>query len=286
MGRFGFVILHYQTIDYTIQCINSIIKKNQNSEYYIIIVDNNSPNKSGEILKEKFKEQKNISVLINKKNLGFARGNNTGYRYAKDVLKCDFIIFLNNDTLVLQKDFCELISGEFQRSRCAVIGPMILKNGVETGDNPRRREPFKLWKLLLYIVLNYVMFILSYVALDKKVFQMFDCYVMKQKKKNVVMTGREENVALHGCCLICTPIFLENMEGLDPRTFMYMEEDILYEQILMKSLKMVYLPTLKIEHLEGIATNEHFKKETSRRRFVYKNTIKSAKVLLKIKFEK
>ena len=53
-----YVILHYNTIDKTIQCISSVLKQKIQSiktDVKIIIVDNGSLNNSGKILQKKYK---------------------------------------------------------------------------------------------------------------------------------------------------------------------------------------------------------------------------------------
>ena len=41
--------------------------------------------------------------------MGFARGNNVGFAYAKEELNSDFIILCNSDTEVLEENFCSEI---------------------------------------------------------------------------------------------------------------------------------------------------------------------------------
>lgn len=280
MNKFGFVILHYQTVDETLKCIESIRKMINNVKHEIIVVDNGSPNHSGQFIREKYLSEKNISVIISDSNEGFARGNNMGFAYARDVLHCNFIILLNNDTEIVQRNFTNIIEHEYETSRCAVIGPEILKNGSETLDNPGRKEPFQETKLRLFIAMNQMLLFLSYLHADLLPNRVFETYVSRSKKKGMTYAReRQEDVALHGCCLVFTPEFIINERGLDPRTFMYMEEDILYEKMHRKRMKMVYLPELKIEHHEAVATKETFQRNYKKRRFIYRNTIQSARIL-------
>ena len=78
-----FVILHYLAIDETYKSVDSIEKKIDTDMYKIVIVDNASPDKSGALLKEHYKNDDHVEVLLNQENLGFARGNNVGFRYAE-----------------------------------------------------------------------------------------------------------------------------------------------------------------------------------------------------------
>lgn len=105
MTKFSFVILHYNTFTDTIECIDSIKKYISARSRDIIVVDNCSPDSSGSLLKLKYAEDDEVQVLMNSENLGFARGNNVGFKYAKE-RGADFIVMLNNDTLLLDNSFC------------------------------------------------------------------------------------------------------------------------------------------------------------------------------------
>ena len=50
----GIIVLHYNNIDDTYNCIASIMNNFDTQSYRVVIVDNKSPNNSGEILKEKY----------------------------------------------------------------------------------------------------------------------------------------------------------------------------------------------------------------------------------------
>ena len=89
------IVLNWNGKDLTIECLESLKQVNY-SNFNILVVDNGSTDGSVELLKEKFPE---VSILVLEKNLGYAAGNNRGF----DSLKPDqpeFVIFLNNDTIV------------------------------------------------------------------------------------------------------------------------------------------------------------------------------------------
>ena len=93
---------------------------------------------------------------------------------------------------------------------------------------------------------------------------------------------RQENVKLHGCCFVFSPKFFEYFYGLDSRTFMYYEEDILLAQIRKKGLLTVYNPKLEIFHAEKAAPKSVTKTTRKKKIFGYTEGIKSLKVLRKI----
>ena len=75
----AFVILHYRAAEMTRTCVERI--RALNGSNYIVIVDNASPNGTGELLAEEYAGEDNITVLLNQENAGFARGNNLGIRW-------------------------------------------------------------------------------------------------------------------------------------------------------------------------------------------------------------
>ena len=84
--KFAFLLLHYKNADVTMECINSIMKVEKDEKYDIVVVDNASKNGSIEQLKLEYQDEKNIHFIQNEENLGYARGNNIGFAYAKNVL--------------------------------------------------------------------------------------------------------------------------------------------------------------------------------------------------------
>ena len=96
MKKVFVVILNFNGVENTIECLESVFKTENNKGflYEVIVVDNASRDGSVEKIRNKFK---NVILIENQKNLGFTGGCNEGIRYA---LKsgADYIMLLNNDT--------------------------------------------------------------------------------------------------------------------------------------------------------------------------------------------
>ena len=71
--------------------------------------------------KDKFKNNNRIHFLINDYNLGFASGNNVGYRFARNELNADFIAVSNNDIIIKTKCFSDCVRKSFSRNRLDYI---------------------------------------------------------------------------------------------------------------------------------------------------------------------
>ncbi len=67
-----------------------------------------------------------LSVILNEKNQGFARGNNIGIRYAAKIMDVRYIMLLNNDTIVLPDCIEELVRTAEHETRAGSYQPKML----------------------------------------------------------------------------------------------------------------------------------------------------------------
>jgi len=283
-----FVILHYLTLEDTKKCIDSIIEKIDIEEYRIVVVDNASTNDSGILLKHMYSNNSNVEVLIQNENLGFAKGNNIGFYYAKQVYNSKFIVLLNNDTYLLQNNFYKTICDEYTETDFAVLGPR-----VYTPDgsvvNPARTQLMTLielqeWEKYLkrHLFFNKIYLETLFVYGSKTIRTFIRIILNKgliEKKETTNILERQENVQLHGCCLVFSEKYHGKFDGLEDRTFLYGEEDILFARLLLNGLKSVYSPCLKIFHSEDASTNALFLKKRLKRRFLYETKLESLKIM-------
>ena len=88
------VILTYNELPLTKQCLASIKKHTSDEEIEIIVIDNGSSDGTIEYLKS----NPSLKTIFNEENLGFGKGCNQGL----DVATGDSVLFLNNDTIVTE----------------------------------------------------------------------------------------------------------------------------------------------------------------------------------------
>ena len=167
MYKFTFVILHYLTEKDTIACIDSIINNIEYENYAIVVVDNGSVNQSGEMLLKYYSKNKKIKIIINHENLGFAKGHNIGFKYAKHTLKSDFIALLNNDTFVKQSNFIQRIIEKFGTTPFHILGPDIISTKDGRHQNPCPKTLQNMYNLKRHILNNRILLVLNYIFIDK-----------------------------------------------------------------------------------------------------------------------
>ena len=108
------IILNYNVRYFLEQCVRSVQKALENIDAEIIVVDNNSSDDSCLMMKQLFPQ---ITLIENKENLGFPKGNNI----AVDQAKGEYICILNPDTVVAEDTFKKLLAKRSQQS-AGIIG--------------------------------------------------------------------------------------------------------------------------------------------------------------------
>lgn len=273
-----FVILHYLTYDDTIECINSILNLNGSTD--IVVVDNNSNNGSIEIVESTFKEINNIKIIYNKNNLGFAKGNNIGYEYAKDVLKANMIVVTNNDTVFNDIEFIDKLHKSYEENKFFIMGPDIVSMADGGHQNPMSGNCLSSKEALMEEVRYSLLFLLSKLGL----------YDLLKKNKNnsnsnnlaKYVSEKKENVILHGSCIVFSELYIEKMKyAFYPETFLYMEEMILFQLCIKNGFRIVYEPSLKVLHKEDSSTNKLTSSNKKKREFVFINMAKSLRIYRK-----
>lgn len=276
----------------TMDCVASIDNNIDTEKYHIVIVDNASPNGSGKELEEYYEHSEKVTVLLSEENLGFAKGNNIGYQYCVQKLKSDFVCALNNDTLLIQKNFFSLIEKEFEQSDFGILGPrIILRDGstnilyyrfpeLQYFENELRIHKNEYWQMKWG--LNYP--IVAFKLTRDKICKLFGKPRESRHKKYQLfdhLDQRREDVVLHGCCIIFSPRYMQYyQDAFHPDTFLYKEEELLYLRCKKKGLKIVYNPELVIRHLEDIATNSVNRKRRKRIMYWLENQIQSLEILI------
>lgn len=279
--KIEFVVLHYNVEEETIKCTEYIKQNIDVEDYHIVIVDNNSPNGSGMRLREYYKNDRKVRVILMKSNVGFARGNNAGIRWARKNTNPQYICVMNNDVYLLEKNLYKKIDDEYKSSKFAVLGPHIRTPKGITNTNPVSDKCISKKDIYLYLTEYYIRLCMCRLNIeDKNIKEMF---MNLRTKKNIMNSKiKQYNVKLHGCFFVFSDKYFEKFNGFDTRTFMYWEEEILYRHIIENNLTSVYAPEIEILHKEDMSTDSKYKKSKDKKIFQLRYSIKSFKILLEI----
>lgn len=115
------VVLAWNYYNHTKRCLESL-RTVEYDNLNVLVVDNNSSDKTSENIKKDFPE---FNILTLSKNLKFSGGNNEGVNHLNPE-KEDFIIFLNNDTIVSKNFVKKLINPLLEDKKAIISTPKIL----------------------------------------------------------------------------------------------------------------------------------------------------------------
>ena len=107
------IIVNYNTLKLTHECIESVVRESEGIDYEIILVDNASTDGS----KEFFENYAGIRYIYSEKNGGFGYANNLGYQSASG----KYLFLLNSDTILLNnalKMFVDAMESEPETTAC------------------------------------------------------------------------------------------------------------------------------------------------------------------------
>ena len=109
-------------------CIDSVKKKTDYKNYKIFFVDDSGTGKFGREISKKFKS---VNVTLNKTNKGFSGAHNIGMKKSLEKYKPDYILLLNDDCEIVQKDWLtEIIKvGEGDKNIGILGGKIVYPNG-------------------------------------------------------------------------------------------------------------------------------------------------------------
>ncbi len=231
------IVLNYNGANYVKGCLESLFR-NSYSNFEVLFIDNNSPDKSVNIAKQLFKGEPRLKILENKENFGFSMGNNIGFKLSK----AKYVISLNNDTEVQENFIQKLVNLAESDEKIGSVGCKItqLDSSIQYGP----------------VYMNYG----------------FITHALKKQTYDKYTT----NLANCGCATLFRKSMLDKIGGFDPYLWTDWEDHDLGYRINSAGYKCIYTPKTTVLHLGGgnyLGMSEERKIRIIRNRFLcyYKN---------------
>ncbi len=282
MIEVAYVILHYQNIEETRACVNSIQINHGSGRTIIVIVDNASPNGTGKLLYDEYTDSEEIVVLKNKDNLGFAKGLNAGIHYIRSNTEAKFIVLLNNDTELSNNGWDSIIAEKYKEYHFAALGPDIVSTDGIIHSNPSRKQD---------ITIDGVEYLIKQKRIELFLYKTY-LRPLSIKARDIVkkLIGFEHKynyceedklgVQLQGSCIILSELYFQRYLGLYDKTFLYFEEAILRYRCEKNDWLCMYTPELKLLHKGSVSVNGVMKNQRQKQIFYLKHSMSSCEIFL------
>ena len=224
MAKISIIILSWNTRDLLAQCLDSIEQHKGDIQLEIIVVDNASTDGSQAMLEEKYPQ---ITLIINKQNLGFAKANNQ----AMQVAQGDYFLLWNSDAFATPGAIQSLLQLAEKEPRAAIIGAQ-LRNVDNTFQASYSPFPNQWREFLILTGLGRTILGHAYPSLGPE----------EERGPQVV------NYVAGACLLVRRQAFQE-VGGFDEEYFMYAEEVDWCFTMAKHGWQVWYQPEAKVIHL-------------------------------------
>lgn len=190
----------------------------------IIVVDNNSPDDSCEMVKSLFPH---IKLIKNTENLGFSKGNNIGVAEAKG----DYLCILNPDTVVAEDTFIQLLEFAESKEDMGIVGCQLINGKGRFLPESKRNIPT-----------------------TKVAFQKMIGYVNKYYNLDIEKESNGKTDVLVGAFMVIKREVYNKVGGFDEDYFMYGEDIDLSFKMLKSGFSNYYCGEATIIHYKGEST--------------------------------
>lgn len=269
MKKTALIILNYNNVEDTINCIRSVLRYNT-APVKFVIVDNGSPRagvvrRLDRFMTETFgtgytRVQENTPVtwpylnratlLVSKHNDGYACGNNKGLRLVDADPEIENVMILNNDILFIEDIIPGLIHERESIDNCAIISPVLYTRDEKEVDITCARKAATVFSMIKVHLLHYVFALmgLEKVLFNKKRYLLADNPIPENCNLTIDLPS--------GSCMLISKELFKTIDWFDPHTFLYYEEDILYKKIKRHKLKNYLCTKYKCIHLGAASTSK------------------------------
>ena len=233
--KLSIIIVNYNVKHFLEQCLQSVHKAIQNMDAEVFVVDNNSVDRSVEMVAEKFPWVKQIA---NKENTGFSVANNQAIRISKG----EYILLLNPDTIVEEDTFEKCVTFMDATPKAGGLG-------VKMVDGKGKFLPESKRSLPTPAVAFYKIFGLSSLFPRSKRFGAYHLGHLSEDETNEVDI-------LAGAYMLMRKEALDKVGLLDETFFMYGEDIDLSYRLVKGGYKNYYFPETRIIHYKGESTKK------------------------------
>src|SRR6476620_2937781 len=231
--KLSVIILNYNVRYFLEQCVLSVQVALQNIEGEIIVVDNNSSDDSCDMMKRRFP---NVTLIENKENSGFPKGNNIGVAQAKG----EYLCILNPDTVVAEDTFEKILAFAKSKQDLGIVGCKLVDGTGNFLPESKRGVPTP-WVAFTKIFGLYKFFPKS---------SIFNKYYAQHLSEN--QTGKVD--ILVGAFMVMRRDLYSKVGGFDENCFMYSDDIDLSYMVLKSGRSNYYFHDTSVIHYKGEST--------------------------------
>jgi len=227
------LIVNYDTVSILRECLASIYQHPPSVCFEVLVVDNGSPDGSGDMVRQEFPQ---VRLLLLGENTGFARANNLALQQARGRL----LLLLNSDTRVLDGSLDGLVAAMEEHPQAGVVGCKQIDARGHLQLTWGRFPTF--YREIVRKVLHWRMRIDGSQVRD---------YLQRK------YTSSAQVDWVSGSCLMARREAVHDAGLLDENIFLYFEDIDWCRRIQRQGWQILYEPRVKIFHHGGATAARH-----------------------------
>ncbi len=219
--KLSIIIVSYNTKELLRRCVSSIEKSQDDLEKEVFIVDNASTDGSDKLVEQGYKD---IKILRNKENLGFAKANNQALRQVYG----EYCLLLNSDTEVKPDALSNLVEFAENNPQAGIVGAKLLNPDASIQSSIYHLPT--LWRAIKEFWLG-----------------------KKGEYEKYALTASDAVgvEAVTFAAVLIPKKTIERIGFLEERYFMYFEDLDYCRRVRQADLEVYYLPTAEVVHFHG-----------------------------------
>ena len=233
--KLSIIIVNYNVKNFLEQCLGSIQNASKDINLEVFVVDNNSIDKSTQMVKNKFPD---VNLICNATNVGFSKANNQAIKKSTG----KYVLLLNPDTIIQENTLYETIHFLDKNPIAGALGVKMIDGSGQFLPESKRSLPTP-------SIAFYKIFGLSKLFPRSKEFGKYHLNYLNTEKTH-------EIDVISGAFFMIRKSVLNKVGLLDESFFMYGEDIDLSYRIQKAGYKNYYLPTTSIIHYKGESTKK------------------------------
>jgi len=210
------VIVSWNVRDKLRENLKALFESKGDFEFEVFVVDNNSHDKSAEMVRNEFPQ---VKLIANQENLGFAKANNQAIKKAKG----EFILLLNPDMKVFPDTLINMLKWMYKNKQASVAGCHLVTEAGKTVKHVRKFPKIS-----------------DQLAIALKIPHLFSRVLNKYLYVDFDYANAQEVDSVRGGFF-----FMRNRKLLDEQYFIWFEEVDYCKQIKKVNGQVWYTPTAK-----------------------------------------
>jgi len=218
------IVLNYRSPQMTVECVQSLLRQSIADQSEVIVIDNHSQDDSIGVLRNRLSGMPSVRIVETSDNIGYGKGNNAGVSFAKG----EFILITNPDN-ELEPDGLEKMIHTMQADdSIGILAPQLVFHDGSIRDSYRTFPSF-----------------LDVIAKRTFLRSIFARSVSRYLRSDEDPSTVTDTDWVVGACFLIRRSLFEELEGFDPRFFLFFEDTDLCRRCRQAGKRVVYFPSVR-----------------------------------------